>query len=212
MTATVEHATPPAAAALAALDPDAFTTLVHASIGNDADPAVWDALTHPAVIARTKKCLGSLHADLQTQLAMVNAELDEIRGDGLGRGDEGKREFLEAKADQADWRRRAIGFRRMVERRMALVKSRTPTGPAQPVSPSPGFSKTARKHNRAALELLARAVAGHQQKVLSGGGDEGDDETLWGCLSSITAITAEGELPLTEWLEYLDDARENDGE
>jgi len=47
--------------------------------------------------------------------------------------------------------------------------------------------------------------------VLSGSGGEGDDEALWEHLTTVTAITAgREEMPLTEWLEHLDDLREND--
>jgi hypothetical protein len=93
---------------------------------------------------------------------------------------------------------------------MAFAKARIPHDP-QPASPfGAGFSKNARKHNRASLEKLAAAVAEHRRKVTGGDGDEGDDDALWAHLESVTAITRTGEeLPLAEWLEYLDDARED---
>jgi hypothetical protein len=198
------------AAALKALDPEDFSSLVLASLGPETDPAVWDALTDPLVITRTKQCLGSIHADLQTQLARANTELDEIRADCLGRGDTGKQEYFDARAAQSDWRHRTAGFRRLVERRMAFVKSRAASMiVVQPKNP-PGYSQRARKHTRASLELLARAIAEHQRRVTSGDGDEDDDETLWRTLTEVTAIVASGqEMPLTEWLEYLDDTRES---
>ena len=177
----------PAATELATMDPEAFGQYVRDHLGPDADPAVWDTLTEPPVIARTKTYLGALHADIQSQVNQANQELEVIRAECLQRGPEGKQDWFDAKADQAQWRQRTAGFRRLVERRIAFVRSRAAQAPRPEPSP-PGLTKTARVHNRAALEQLARAVAEHQRRVLSGEGDEGDDETLWACLTTITAM------------------------
>lgn len=195
----------------ASLTPDEFSELIRANLGQEADPALWDALTEPAVISRTKTCLTSIVTDLVIQLQQANAELEEFQGECFARGEEGKAEFFAFKAEQGEWRRRIAGYRRLVEKRLAFVKARIPRS-AQPESPfGAGFTKNARKHNRAALEKLASAVAEHRRKVTSGDGDESDDEALWGCLESITAIARTGEeMPLGEWLEYLDDQRDED--
>jgi len=201
---------PPAypAQTLAAMPPDAFQDYVEQAIPPQTDPDVWDALTSPLVIHRTRNALGSLQQKLLIQVQQANAELEQVRLDGLQRGPEGKQDYLDAQAEQADWRRRIAGYRRLVDRRMGFVKGRIPRPPA----PAQGeISKKVRKHNQAALETLARAVARHRERVLSGSGDESDDETLWEHLTTVTAITVgRDELPLAEWLEYLDDLREND--
>lgn len=199
------------AAALDAMSQEDFEALVSTSLGRDAAPGVWDALTAPLVIHRTKNYLTGLRADVQNQVAAANAQLEEIRADCMKRGGEGKQEFFGARSAQADWRHRTAHFRRLVERRVAFVKAQlaaqNPKGPAS----APGTGKVARKHNRAALETLARAVLAHRSRVESGDGDEGDDETLWAHLTSVTAITGSGEeLPLNRWLGYLDDLREDD--
>lgn len=199
-------------AALKAMGPEEFAALVSDSISPDTDPNVWDALTGPLVIGRTRKCLGSLKADVQAQLSFHNAELERLRGGGCGIGDqEGEQRYRAAKSERADWRRRAVGFRLLVDKRIALVKSRMAAGPAQPPSPyGPGFTKAARAHNRAALEKLALAVAEHQRQVTSGDSDGSADEGLWQHLIDVTAITGDGEeLPLGEWLEYLANLRED---
>lgn len=205
--------TPVHPAVLAAMDHETFSTLVSKSLNRHANPALWDALTDEPVISRTKDCLGALRLDLQDQLTQANAELDQVRANCMALGDDGKEQYLAAKAAQAEWRSRLIGFKRMVDQRIAFVRSRNPAAVPQKHAPfGAGFTKVSRKHNRQALEKLARAVAEHRRRVLSGKGDEDDDETLWACLSSVTAITADGdELPLREWLEYLDDVRD-DGE
>jgi hypothetical protein len=186
------------------MDPDDFRELIEDSVGDDADPALWDALTDPSVISRTKKCLGGIHQDLLAQVTLRNADLDEYRAECLTRGEEGKRDFYARKGEEADWRRRLAGYRRLVQYRIALVNSRIDRRPQMPSG-----SKTARMHNFEALENLACAVAGHERKVTSGTGDERDDEALWDCLTTITAIAGNREMPLAEWLEYLEDARES---
>ena len=194
---------------LAAMSADGFRELVENSVGPDADPVLWDALTDPAVITRTRKCLGGIHQDLLTQIALRNAGLDEFRAECLARGDAGRRDFFDRKAEEAEWRGRAAGYRRLVERRIALVNSRIQQPAHAPYGA--GGTKNARKHNRQALEKLARAVAEHQRRVTSGNGSETDDDALWDCLRTITAIAAGGEeLPLAEWLEYLEDVRDED--
>ena len=198
-------------AILAAMDHDAFNELIRNSIGTKTDPAIWDVLTHRLVIARTKGCLSALHQDVLNQLSTANSELEDMRADCFRRGDEGKQQFYDAKSAQAEWRQRTAGFRRLLERRMALVRSRSHAlAAAKPPNP-PGFAKSARIHNRDALEKLARAVVEHRRAVTSGDGDEGDDETLWDCLTSITAMAGQrGAMPLAEWLEFLDDMREDE--
>jgi hypothetical protein len=205
-----------AAAALAALEPDDFSAFVASSLGHDADPAIWEALTGLAVIYRTKNVLKGLDRDILTQLAQANTELDEVKSRGLALGHAGYQEFADARAEQADWRRRTQGFRRLVLRRLALVQERAAAiaeanRAANPPA-APGTGKMARKHNRAALETLARAVLTHKRAVLSGDGDEGDDEVLWAYLRSVTAMSQRGEMPLAQWLGYLDEVREDDDE
>jgi len=200
-----------APAALAAMAQEDFEALVAASLGRDADPQVWEALTDPAVIHRTKNYLAAVRVDVQNQLTQANADLEEIRADCLRRGEEGRQEFFAARSAQAEWRQRTAFFRRLVERRLAMVKGQLHAQAPKHIPSAPGAGKKARKHNRAALETLARAILAHRHRVESGEGDEDDDEVLWAHLTSVTAITGSGEeLPLTRWLRYLDDLREDD--
>jgi hypothetical protein len=196
----------PGATALAALDADDFSTLVRASLGKDASPALWDALTDPLVIGRARDTLGSLHADVQNQLNLANEDLQQARAAGHAAGEAGKETYFAARAEQGEWRRRAIFFRRLVEQRLAFVKARTPRPEQRPAG-----ARAARLQYQDALERLARAVASHRDKVLSGEGGEGDDDTLWDFLDDITVTTVKGgEMPLAKWLDFLDEVREND--
>jgi hypothetical protein len=209
---STQQAGVPGGALLAAMDPDDFEALLRSLLGPGAPPAAWDALTSPEVIERTRVLLTGWRVDVQSQLAVANTDLRQAQAEGMKRGDEGKRDYLDARSGQDEWRRRALNFQRLVEKRMALVKARTPHPQAQKHTPyGPGGTKPARKHNRQALEDLARAVALHQSRVISGEGGEDDDDNLWDCLRSITAVNAGGEaLPLIDWLDYFDEVREDD--
>jgi hypothetical protein len=204
---TTEDARPVPAAALAALDADDFHAVVQASISHSTDPAVWDALTDPKIIDRTRTVLAGIHVDVQNQLSLANADLSQAKDAGYALGPEGKAAYFAARAEQGDWRRKATSFRRIVEQRIALVKARTPRPENRPVG-----SGAAKRRYAEALEALARAVAAHRDTVLSGTGGENDDDDLWDCLDKITVSDGKGgEQALAEWLAFLDDVRE-DGE
>lgn len=187
--------TAPGATALAALPDDDFNALVRASIGREADSAVWDALTDPTVIARTKVALAALHSDVENQLSLATSHARLA-------GTAGKQAYFDARGEAAEWRYKALGFRRLVQQRLALVKSRTPRPEQRPAG-----TGELRRHAVRALESLARAVAAHRDRVLSGEGSEEDDDTLWASLEEITMLSRKGEQPLTDWLTYLDEAR-----
>src|SRR6202000_3190079 len=110
--------TPVPAAALAAMDADDFDALIRASIGVRDNPAVWDALTDPAVITRTRTVLAALHTDVQNQLNLANVSLQQAKDEGYALGEEGEQSYFSAGAEQNEWRRKAIGFRRLVEQRL----------------------------------------------------------------------------------------------
>jgi hypothetical protein len=188
------------------MNPDDFTEVVKDAIPKSALPGVWDALTDPEVIDRTRECLTAIRVDVQAQLAVANTTAESARARAIENGDEaGGREALHrARNDRADWRRRAMRYLRLVDQRAALVKSRAPR-----CTQSPPGTKSARAHNSGSLEKLARAVALHRSRVLSGEGSEDDDENLWECLTAVTAIAGGEELPLEKWLELIDE-REDD--
>jgi hypothetical protein len=198
-------------AVIAAMDYDMFNELVTRSLGRDAPEGLWDMLTEAPLLTRTRDCLAALRTDLQTQQAEANAQMEQLRVESLTGGDEGEQEYLAAKAADAEWRTRLTRYKRLLDRRMALVKSKTPAPVRQERAPyGPGLTITARKHNRRALEQLARAVIAHRGAVLGGDGDDGDDDTLWESLDTITAITGDGEeRPLTEWLKFIDALRDD---
>ena len=200
---------------LDAMDADGFRELVARNLGQDADSTLWKALTAPTVIHRTRSVLGSLDSDLLAQLAQANTERKEEKARCMELGYAGRQQYADAEAEQANWKRRILGYRRLVLRRIEEVRhaarALAAADRAASPPPAPGTGKAARMHNRAALERLARAVLQHQQAVLSGEGDEGDDEDLWATVDRVTAMCLRGELPLKQWLTYLDEVRGNDG-
>ena len=86
------------AGSLAALDAESLGDLIRASLGPEADSGLWDALTDPTVISRTKAILDALDADLLSQVQQANSDLDETRARCLALGYAGRQEFADAKA------------------------------------------------------------------------------------------------------------------
>lgn len=216
---TVTSETTESAKALVALPEEDFRVLVRTAVGRDGATVIWDALTGPMVIARTKAVLTDFNRDVEGQLGIAAAALIEARA-------EGREKYLDVKAANAEWRRKAMTFRRLVQHKLALVKARAISHPKQPPQasplpapwtsqplpgtiPQPPGSKVARQRFREGLEELARAVAAHRDKILSGHGEEDDDDDLWDFLDKITVPAGDGtEQPLTQWLTHLDKVRE----
>ncbi len=190
----------PPAEALRSLAPDEFEQLLLSVLGPEVNPAIWDTLTEASVIARTKECLTGIIADLNNQFNQAKTDL-EIYHDKCHQmpGPEGKKAWFDALRVDNEWRNRTIGFRRLVDRRLSLVKSRA--------AMTTTTSREQVQHSQfEALEKVARAISAHQDEVLSD--VEGADEGLWSVLKTVTVLTSAGaELPLESWLLDLDARR-----
>jgi hypothetical protein len=203
---TVSDGVPaPDEAALAAMSDEDFAAVIRAAIPHSADPATWDALTSSSVIARTKLALTAIHLDVESQLSLASARFEAARGDGW-------QAYTDVKAEHADWRHRALGFRRILQQRLRQVKSRMPA----PVPHQPAEPGQSRRRFASALEELARAIAAHRDHVLHSDGtnDDADDESddnLWDCLDLVLLPDGHGgEQSLASWLAYLDKARQDE--
>ena len=109
---TTTTSPPPALppSALASMDAADFEAFVSAAISRSTAPAVWDALAAPEVNARTRLVLAAMHTDVQNQLNLANANLQKANDEGFARGD-GRQAYFAARTEQAEWRRKAAGFR-----------------------------------------------------------------------------------------------------
>lgn len=184
------------AAALAALPDDEFHDFVESMIPPQRDESIWETLTDPALIHRTRAVLSGIHRDVEDQLSLHNAK-------ALADGVKGTQAFRASLASRAEWRRKAIGFRRLVQQRLAFVKSRIP----REVPQAPGAASMKARYANA-LETLARAVTRHRDAVLGNTDDDATDDELWAALDTITLPAGPyGSQPLTEWLDFLDERR-----
>jgi hypothetical protein len=174
------------------LDDTAFADALAAVLRDTPDNAeAWLAFTAADVIHRTRAVLSGWDRDVLAQLAQANTHRDEERARCLALGDEGRVQFAAYEAEQADWRRRAHGYRRLVLARLAQVKRAVAMYTAEdraahPPAP-PGAGRAARRQNMATLGALARRVLS-----LPGGED---------LLAGLTVNVAGAEIPLDEWAE-----------
>lgn len=194
-----------AADLLAALDETAFSEFVRSAISPAPDTEVWAALTGPKAVRRTLLVLTALNLDVEGQLASRKAGMDDFQAQCWASGASGRSAWFEGKREYDEWRRRALGWRRMVQRQMMFAKRHAAAAaPARVPNPQKAES---RKHNHDVLLDLARAVVRHQQRVQNGedAGPE-DDEALWSKLTSLTVMSRAGDMPLGEWVGFVDAA------
>lgn len=73
-------------------------------------------------VERWYATLVEINRDVAVQLSNRKADLAEFRQECLRQGEEGKTRYFESQAAFEDWRGRALGFKRHVERRLSEVK------------------------------------------------------------------------------------------
>lgn len=196
-------------ALLTAMGDEAFTRFVSDHLGTDDNSeAVWASLTGPAVIQRTETVLASMVSDMSGQFALRNQMLRDLKDECRERGDAGKADYRVAKREDGEWRRRALGFRLLVDRRRRAVTQQIMTLGLHGEASMTNRKGLRHRRNLDALYELARAVAEHKRAVSDPDGDEPEDEDLWDLLDSITVVTGHGEVPLGEWVSLAEAARE----
>src|SRR5690606_25212696 len=100
------------------LPPADFQTLVAKNLDRIKHANLWELLTHPALVRRTHNVLTALYRDVEDQLAERRAEMESYRQECYEQGEPGKEEWYRAEGEHQHWRRRAIGYRRVVNRRL----------------------------------------------------------------------------------------------
>lgn len=188
---------------LLALDPPDFAAYLRAHIGND---DAWKDLLHPSLLQESTLALTALMTNLDGQLGQRKAQLDALQSGFTLPG--GRQEYFEQKAEYDLWRASALGFKRLVRRRMDEAKAATLADsrgrPGYNPAGRPSIPNTVKaKYNSRSLYRLAYAVMEHQRiSTESGFTPEPHDNALWAHLSSISAYSVQhGEETLAEWLE-----------
>lgn len=169
------------------LPPADFQTLVAKNLDRIKHANLWELLTHPALVRRTHNVLTALYRDVEDQLAERRAEMESYRQECYEQGEPGKEEWYRAEGEHQHWRRRAIGYRRVVNRRLRETKELVTTGQAVPSPPDP----TRKVRQLDTVFRLAWAIEQHRTQTLERGLVPDDhDVALWRCLESVLVDTA----------------------
>ena len=176
------------------LDDPAFRELITTNIHTaDDTKTVWEQLADRRVADRTIETLRDLRLQTEGSMSRKRRELAELQAECLLRGRRGRQDWLAAKREFDDWKRRANNFRRMVEARQIQVRTRMKFGYEERARVDQGA--------RDALAKLCLQIQRHQAAcAVSGRRAEQADYELWALLEELT-------IPLTEGgaasLEYM---------
>lgn len=144
------------------------------------DPDVWEAITSPENIERTRTVLAHIHQRTATTLGRKKSERDAFEQECRARGEAGKAEWFESRPAYEDSRRKTAAFHQKVQQAMSEVgkiqKSHNRAGSHQ-------VSNAA----RVTLRKLAVAVQRHQAMHAKSGTIAGqEDYELWQLLDRLT--------------------------
>ncbi|MFE9812318.1 hypothetical protein, partial [Streptomyces sp. NPDC005548] len=166
---------------LTALDDRQYDDLVVSQVSpRHRDAAVWEQLTNPDNIDRTRTALTNANQRTAIALRRRKTERDDFQRECFARGEAGKREWFGSRADYEKWRRGAANFHQLV---LAAISE---------------LGKIQKTHNRAsnrqygneareALRKLSVAVRRHQAAhAKSGTIAEQEDYELWQLLDRLT--------------------------
>ena len=177
---------------LTTLDDTQYETVALAQIHpRHRDPAVWDLLTSPEHIARTRTLLGQVHARTANALRRRKAEREEFHQECLKRGQAGKQEWFETGPEYEKWRRGAASFHQTVQAAISEIgkKQRTQNRDSNHLS---------RAEERETLRKLAVAVSRHQAEHARSGEIAGqEDYELWQLLDQLTVPCGPDHTPTT---------------
>jgi hypothetical protein len=170
------------------LSAENFELLIENNLGQEASPELWDTLLHPLVVRRTFAFLNDRFRDVEDQLAERRAGIEAIRQQCHEMGPDGKERYFAANGEYQEWRRRAIGYRRVLGARLRETKEAL--GSARPhkapgAAPNPA-NPTRRIRQLETVFRLAWAIHEHQQQSRAEDiKPEPHDLALWRALEEI---------------------------
>lgn len=177
-----------------------FKLLIEKNLERDDQPRLWEMLLHPHLVRRTHAVLTGAYRDVEDQLAERRADMEGYRQECHQRGPDGKAAFYQAEGEHQNWRRRALGYRRIVNRLLREAKAELPTTTTPPRPPE------ARKiRHLDTVFRLAWAIQSHRNECLEQGivPDEHDID-LWRSLDQIAVETAaDGQMSVAQFLAYI---------
>jgi len=180
-----------------------FQILIENNLGQEANPGLWDVLLHPNVVRRTHTFLNTRFRDVEDQLAERRAGIEAIRQQCHEIGPDGKEQYFAANGDYQTWRRRALGYRRVLGARLRQAKEAL--NHAQPYK-SPGARPNPPNPVRRIRQMetvfkLAWAIHEHRQRSRDEDiKPEPHDMNLWQALQEIKVETSDGQITVAEFL------------
>lgn len=193
---------------IAELDDRAFRKFVTDRIFHDADPAAWDLLLSGDLLWRTGALLTALRVQVEGELCRREGQNDADYLEHRTRGSSGRADWLARNSEYQAWRRRAVGFKRMVERRQLQAKEarRAVAQEQQDPELKARVQRLAEEadHYRDAVRRLAVKVHEHQALTASSGRcPEQHDYDLWRLLDELTVLVSKGrgQVPLRRMLQ-----------
>jgi hypothetical protein len=144
------------------------------------NPEVWNLLTSPEYIDRTRAVLANVHQRTAATLRRRKTERDQFQQDCHARGAAGKKDWFETRPDYEKWRRSAASFHQKVQATISDI------GKIQRVQ-NRDANQLNRDNSRETLRKLAVAVHRHQARHAKSGTIAGqEDYELWQLLDRLT--------------------------
>lgn len=183
---------------LAQLDDSGYEEIVNQNIHiRTADADVWEMLTGPELIGRTREALSRIFQRVATTIRSRKAKREEFRQECFRRGPDGKSDWFDSLGEYEMWRHRAGNFQAVVQTRLAEV------GKLQK-NMNRASNHLNMDRSRDALRQLAQLVQRHQAAHAQAGGiAEQCDYELWQALDRIMLPAYDREVSLRSMLEVF---------
>ncbi|MEU1232168.1 hypothetical protein [Streptomyces sp. NPDC005828] len=155
------------------------------------DPDTWAALTHPGNIHRPRSIAAGVHQRTAHTLRKRKAEREAFQQECFSRGQAGKRDWFDSRAEYEDWRRRAGNFHQTMQRAISEL-----THAVKDVNRAQGDRGAGA--TRDTLRKLTAAVQRHQAAHAKAGGiAEQADYELWRLLDTLGVPVGEDQSVVT---------------
>lgn len=182
---------------LLGLPDETFKTLVESNAGDEAPPRLWGFLLHPDLVRRTHSFLSTRFTDVEGQLAQARADMEVVQLECAAMGAAGRAKWAEANAEHQEWRRRALGYRRLLSKRLAETKRALPNA----TNPRTPADRPRRIRLLETVFRLAWAIHEHRETCLRLGiAPDDQDVALWRSLDRVELATADGPITVATFL------------
>ena len=156
------------------------------------DPIIWELLTSPEHIERTRTGLNNVHQRTAATLRRRKNERDAFEQECRARGEDGKQEWFATRPEYERWRRGTAGFHQMVQSAISEL------GKLQRRQNHRAVTQQGTQAARESLRKLSIAVQRHQAAhARSGTIAAQEDYELWQLLDRLTVPCGPNQEPTT---------------